>query len=141
MTRHPHHSWHILALLLGGMTVAACSNDTVIPSGALNGYWSADDVHFSATDQNATFIEPCATAVFDPITADSSGGFDAVSVSFAETGNVIHYPDDRLHLLGKVSNDTLRLTAYIERSESPAVDPVALRLIAGGTHGTPTCSA
>ena len=128
------------ALVVAAAMLLACQS-SVDSSNAVVGYWSNDDVHLSATSTAAVLDMPCQQAGFAALVVDSTGNFSAESSSFTESGNVNQQPGDKLHIGGHLTADTLFLTVYVIHPSPPVSDPLAFRLVAGGSHTTPVCTA
>jgi hypothetical protein len=109
------------------LSLAGCSSSNG-PGDQLVGKWATSSAYLSAVSDSVVFSEPCATAVFAPITLDASNSFSALSTSYSEVGNARHTPGDELHLQGTLSGNQLMLTFFVVHLVPPANDPVSVTL-------------
>lgn len=131
---------HRCALILL-VVVASCQDSTLEPGDTLSGHWINSDASLDANQNSVVFTLPCWRAEFGPIVLDANRAFAADSRMFTETGNIIHFPDDRLHIQGNLIGDRISLTLYVFRTSGGGSDPIVLTLTPGRTQGPAVCLA
>ncbi|HEY4101666.1 MAG TPA: hypothetical protein VGM20_12410 [Gemmatimonadales bacterium] len=128
----------VLLSLAAGVLLAGChdapSSDTLI------GYWTADNLHFSATATGAVLDMPCLHATYGPIVLTSDGKIMATSTSLTVTGNIMHSPGAELQINGGRDGQSLALSVVIVNT-SPVNDPLSVLLSPGGSHDPLLCTA
>jgi hypothetical protein len=131
---------HYSALLVI-VLVAACQNSVLEPGDTLSGHWINADASLDANQNAVVFILPCDRAEFGPIVLDANRAFEADSRVFTESGNIIHFPDDRLHIQGTLVGDRIMLTLHITRASGAGSDPIVLTLTLGKMQPPQVCAA
>jgi hypothetical protein len=121
--------------------VTACQSSALEPGDTLSGHWINANASLDANQNTVVFVLPCDRAEFGPIVLDANRAFAADSRVFTESGNIIHFPDDRLHIQGTVAGDTIMLTLYITRASGGGSDPITMTLTLGKTQPTQVCVA
>jgi hypothetical protein len=127
--------------LIAIVLVAACQSSTLEPGDTLSGHWINANASLDANQNTVVFVLPCDRAEFGPIVLDANRSFAADSRVFTEVGNIIHFPDDRLHIQGTVVGNTITLTINVFRSSGGGSDPIAVTLTQGKTQPAPVCVA
>lgn len=127
--------------LIAIMMVAACQSSALEPGDTLSGHWVNADASLDANQSAVVFVLPCDRAEFGPIVLDANRAFAADSRVFTEGGNIIHFPDDRLHIQGTVTGDKIMLTLYVIRAAGGGSDPITLTLNLGKAQPAQVCAA
>ncbi|MGH7581589.1 MAG: hypothetical protein ACREL5_00015 [Gemmatimonadales bacterium] len=133
-------------LLAGSLALAsaACnsSTPTLGPGDAIRGQWVDTDVSLAATASGMSFVQTCSNAEFAPATLDENGDFTVVSTRYTILGNIRHFGDERLELIGHVdATQQLSLTVRVLSDSLPVSDPWAVTLHPGKVGSPPLCSA
>jgi hypothetical protein len=123
------------------MLVAACQTSMLEPGDTLSGHWISSDASLDANRNTVVFVLPCDRAEFGPLVLDANRTFAADSRVFTEVGNIVHFPDDRLHLQGTVVGDKVMLAIYVIRAAGGGSDPIAMTLTLGKTQPPQVCVA
>lgn len=128
----------IFACLAAAALVAGCHDMST--SDTLIGYWTADNLHFSATATGAVLDMPCLHAIYAPIIVTDAGKIAATSTSLTITGNIMHTPGAELQITGGRDGQSLTLSVVIVNT-SPVNDPLSVLLSPGGSHDPLLCTA
>jgi hypothetical protein len=120
---------------------AACQGSPLEPGDTLSGHWINSDASLNANQNSVVFQLPCERAEFGPVVLDASRAFTGDSRTLTESGNIIHFPDDRLHIQGSVVGDKIMLTLFITRTSGGGSDPIAMTLTPGRTQPPVVCTA
>ena len=121
--------------------LAACQTSVLEPGDALSGHWINSGASLDANRNAVVFVLPCDRAEFGPLVLDANRTFSADSRVFTEGGNIIHFPDDRLHIQGTLADDKIMLTLYVIRAAGGRSDPIVMTLTLGKTQPPQVCAA
>jgi hypothetical protein len=121
--------------------LAACQGSALERGDTLSGHWFNPDASLDASQSGVVFQPPCERAEFGPIVLDDHRAFAADSRVFTERGNIIQFPDDRLHIQGNVAGNRINVTFYVTRASGGSSDPVAMTLVLGKTQPVLVCVA
>ena len=113
------------------LVTAACQGTDFQAGDTLSGHWFSPSAGLEANRDSVVFEMSCERAVFPPIVLDANLAFSVDSRTFSEFGNIIHFPDDRLHIQGSVVDGRILLTMYVTRAAGGGSDPVTMTLSPG----------
>lgn len=122
------------------VTFAAGCQSSLEPGDVLSGRWINSDASLAANQDSVVFQQPCERAVFGPIVLDANRDFTTDSKMLTITGNILHSPDEQLHIQGHFVGDNITLLLY-STGTSGGSDPISITLTPGRSQSPPVCSA